>query len=69
MEGPALVPLEPGADFGVLAGRVVGEDHVDQLAGQHRHLDRLEEADEFLMPVPLHALAGHGAVEHVERGK
>ena len=29
-------------------------------------LDGIEEADELLVPVALHALADHGAVEHVE---
>ena len=37
-------------------------------AGTSR-FDRLEEADELLMAVALHALADHGAVEHVERGE
>ena len=57
---------EPGADLGVLVGAIVVEDHVDQLAGRHRRLDRIEEADELLVPVALHAAAEHGAVEHVE---
>jgi hypothetical protein len=38
-------------------GGIVVEDHLDQLAGRHGALDGIEEADELLMPVPLHALA------------
>jgi hypothetical protein len=39
---------------------------VDQLAGGHRPLDGIEEADELLMAMTCHALADHRAVEHVE---
>ena len=40
---------------------------MDQLAGRHLRLDRVQETDELLMAVPLHAAADHGAVEDVER--
>ena len=39
--------------LGVLVGGVVVEDDVDHLAGRHRALDRVEEADELLVPVAL----------------
>ena len=55
--------------LGCLCGRVVVEDHVDDLAGWHVALDGVEEADELLMPVTLHAVPDHLAVEHVERGE
>ena len=42
---------------------------MDHLAGRHRALDGVEEADELLMPVALHAAADHGAVEHIEGGE
>jgi hypothetical protein len=42
---------------------------VDQLAGGDRRLDRIEEADEFLVAMTLHATAEHGAIEHVECGE
>jgi hypothetical protein len=48
-------------------GAVVVEDHVDHLAGRHGALERVEEADELLVPLALHAAADHRAVEHVER--
>ena len=61
--------FEPGADLGVLVGGVVVEDGVDQLAGRHVAPRPVEEADELLVPVPLHALADDRAVEHVQRGE
>jgi hypothetical protein len=38
------------------------------LAGNLR-LDGVEEADELLMPMPLHVAADDRAVENVQRGK
>ena len=69
VERPALVPGEPSAHLRVFVGGIVVEDHVDQLASRDRRLDRVEEADELLMAVPLHAAAEHGPVEHVEGGE
>src|ERR1700683_4308604 len=69
VEGPARMTDEPGLDLGVLMGRVIVEDGVDQLAGGDRALDGIEEADELLMRVPLHAAHKHRAVEHVEGGE
>jgi len=37
VEDEALVPVEPGADLGVLVGGVVVEDDVDHLAGRRKH--------------------------------
>ena len=42
---------------------------MDGLVGGHFCLDGVEEADELLMPVPLHIAADHRAIEHVERGE
>ena len=39
------------------------------LPAGHRGLDRVEEADEFLVTVALHAAAEHRAVQDVERGE
>jgi hypothetical protein len=44
VEDEALVPVEPGADLGMLVGGVVVEDDVDHLAGRHLGLDRVQEA-------------------------
>jgi hypothetical protein len=35
----------------------------------HRELDGVEEADELLVPVPLHAAADDAAVDNVRGGK
>ena len=42
VEDEALVPVEPGADLGMLVGGVVVED--DVVAGRHLGLDRVQEA-------------------------
>ena len=42
---------------------------MNDLAGRHLALDGVEEADELLMPVALHAAADDGAVEHVQGGE
>ncbi len=63
------MPPQPGQHLGVLVRAVVVEDAVHQLAGRHSRLDGVEEAEELLVAVALHALAQHRAVEHVERGE
>ena len=69
MEDEPRMAGEPAQHLGVLVGGVVVEDDVDHLAGRHGALDGVEEADEFLMPVALHAVADHRALEHVEGGE
>ncbi len=69
MERPARVPDKPSPDFGVLVAAVIVEDHVDQPAGWDVALEATEKAQEFLVPVPLHALPDYGAVEDIEGGK
>ena len=44
MEDKARMPVEPGANFGVLVCRVVVEDDVDDLAGRDVGFDRIEES-------------------------
>ena len=69
MEDEARMPCQPGSGFGMLVRAVIVEDHVDDLAGRDFGLDRVEETDEFLMPVALHAAADEPAVEHIEGGE
>src|SRR5271167_4113770 len=69
VEGPARMAGEPSFDFGMLMGGVVIKDGVDRLVGRHRALDGIEEADEFLMGMALHATAEDDAIEGVEGGK
>src|SRR3954453_24129981 len=63
------MPGQPGHDLRVFVGGVVVENGVDQPASGHHRLDRVEEANELLMAVPLHAAADHRAIENVERGE
>jgi hypothetical protein len=60
---------EPGSDLGMLMGGVVIGDGVDDLAGGDLALDGVQEADELLVNVLLHAAAEHRAIEHVEGGE
>ena len=53
----------------MLVAAVVVEDRVDQLAGRHGALDGVQEAQELLVPVALHAAADHRAFEDIERGE
>src|SRR5215207_1146281 len=69
VEGDARVAGEPGDHLGLLMGGVVVEDDVDELAGRDRRLDGVEEADNLLMPVALHAASEHGAVQDIEGGE
>src|SRR3954470_20848813 len=69
VEGEARVAGEPGQHLGLLVGGVVVENDVDDLAGRGRRLDGVEEADELLVPVALHAATEDGAVEDVEGGE
>ena len=53
----------------MLVGGVVVDDDVDDLAGGDLGFDGIEEADELLMPMALHAAADDRAFEHVEGGE
>src|ERR1700751_5807646 len=55
MEGEPRMVIEPFADLRVLMGRIVVEDDMDSLFGWDVSLDLVEEADELLMPMLLHA--------------
>ena len=61
------VPVEPGVDLRVLVDGVVVQDRVDDLSGRDRRLNRVEKADELLMPVALHAAADHLALRDIHR--
>src|SRR6266576_2694920 len=55
--------------LGCLWGCVIVDNGVDQLASRDRAFDGVEEADELLMGMLLHAATEHHAVEHVEGGE
>ena len=69
MKGPALMGVKPPSYSGTLVDGVIVEDRVNELAGWHRGLDPVQETDEFLMPVALHAAADDLAFEYVEGGE
>src|SRR5215218_7963485 len=53
----------------MLVGAIVVQDGMDHLAGRHARLDRVEEADELLMAMALHAAAQNRPLQHVQRRK
>jgi hypothetical protein len=58
--------LEPRQDLGMLVGGIVVDDDMDGLLLGQPGIDDVEEADELLVAMALHALADHLAFEHVE---
>ena len=55
--------------LGCLCVAIVVEDDMDRLVGRHLALDGIEKADEFLVPVALHAAADDLALEDIECGE
>ena len=53
----------------MLVGGVIVGDGMDQFAGRHGGLDGVEEADELLVAMLLHAAADDAAIQHIESGK
>lgn len=60
---------QPFDHLGVLVGGVIVEDGVNRLASRDLALDNIEEADELLMSVALHAAADDIALQDVEGGE
>src|SRR5579862_625726 len=60
---------EPFQDLGVLVGGVVVDDDMDGPFGWRSGIDDVEEADELLMAMALHALADDLAFEDIESGE
>jgi hypothetical protein len=57
VEDEAWVVADPFQDLGVLVGRIVIDDDMDRLLLRHPGIDDIEEANELLMAMTLHALA------------
>src|SRR5665213_4006548 len=55
VEDKTLMPCEPGTNLGMLVGRVIVEDNVNDLSGRDLGFNGVKEPDELLMPVALHA--------------
>jgi hypothetical protein len=65
VKGPARVSGEPLADRGMLMDGGGVDDGVHQHAGRNHRLDGVEETDELLRPMALHAATNYVAVQHV----
>jgi hypothetical protein len=69
VENKPLVAIEPGPDLWMLMGGVVVENDMDGLVFGNLSVDRVQEADELLMPVTLHIAPDHGPIEDVQGGE
>src|SRR5882724_3733285 len=67
VERPARMAAQPVDHLRVLVGGVVVEDGVDSLAGRDLALDGVQETEELLMPVALHAAADDPAFRVLSR--
>src|ERR1035438_1590036 len=65
VEDEAHVPSEPTLHLGMLMGRIIIEDDVNDFPGGNLGFDGVEEADKLLMPVSLHVAADDGALQPV----
>jgi hypothetical protein len=66
VEDEARVSVEPLTQLRMLVGGIVVEDHVHDFSGRHLRLDGVEEADELLATMALHASADDLSFEDVE---
>lgn len=69
VKGEATMPPEPIDDLWMLVSGVVVEHDMDLFARRHLGLDGVQETNELLMPVALHAPADDAAFQHIQRGK
>lgn len=60
MKVEAWVTLQPCLHFWMLMGRIIVSDQVQIEVFRCASINFAQELDEFLMPVPVHALADHG---------
>src|SRR3954454_12943367 len=61
--------IEPGPRLGMLMRSIIVEDHMNDPADRDLCLNRVQEPDEFLVPMALHAAPNDLAVERVESGE
>lgn len=60
---------QPFPHLGIFVGRIVVENDVTDFSSGNRSLNGIEEGDELLMLVALHAASDHLAFEHIKSGK
>ena len=63
---PGMV-FDPFKNFGMLMSGIVIDDHMNRFHLGHPGIDDIEEADELLMAMTLHALAEDLALKDIER--
>src|SRR3974390_2911337 len=59
--------FDPFENLGVLVSGIVIDDHMHRFLLGYPGVDDIEEADELLMAMALHALADDVSVKHIER--
>ncbi len=67
VEDEASMFADPFHHSGVLVGGIVIDDDMDRFLVRHSGVDDVEEADELLMAMTLHALAEDLAFKDIER--
>ena len=69
MQVESLVAAQPALHVGMVVGGVVVQDQMYRKVFGHFAIDRAEELQELLVPVPGQALPDHRPGEHVDRGE
>ena len=69
MERSSRVVRKPFEDLGMFVGGIIVDDGVDDFAGRHVPFDGVEKANEFLMPMLLHAASDDRPIKNIQRGK
>ena len=69
VEDESRVAGEPLTHLRMLVGGVIVEDDVHDLSGRHLRRNSIQEADELLVTMALHATADDLAFEHVKSGE
>ena len=67
MENEPAMVFDPFKNLRVFVSGIVVDDHMHRFLLGHPGIDDVEEADELLMAMALHALADDLAVKHIER--
>ena len=67
MENEPGMVFDPFKNLRVLVSGIVVDDHMHRFLLGYPGIDDVEEADELLMTMTLHALADDLAVKHIER--
>ncbi len=69
MQVEAGMAFQPRLDARMLVRPVVVDDQMQVQIQWCLDVDQLQEADEFLMPMPRHAIANDRPIQHVQRSE